>query len=135
MGAWGPDTFENDAACDWIADLVEVHDLSVVEAAIAVARETGDDYLDVDDGCEALASCEVVARLQGAGGKRDAYSEELDAWVKAHPIPLPPELVANALEAIERVTGKDSELAELWDGDPEWQKAVADLRARVASSH
>ncbi|MDQ3365194.1 MAG: DUF4259 domain-containing protein [Myxococcota bacterium] len=134
MGAWGPDTFENDAACDWIADLVEVHDLSVVEAAIAATHEAGDDYLDVDDGCEALAACEVVARLRGAGGKRDAYSEELDAWVKVHPIPLTPELIASALDAIDRVTGKDSELAELWDGDPEWQKAVADLRARVASS-
>lgn len=72
MGAWGCDTFENDAACDWGYELEEAGDLSLVEAALDAVLADEEECLDADLGSEALAACEVLARLQGGGGQRDA---------------------------------------------------------------
>ena len=115
MGAWGSDTFENDDACDWVAELEESADASVVEETLSAAA--GDEYLESPEASRALAACEVVARWKGNWGKRDSYTEKLDAWVLAHPRPPTEALTALALGAIDRVLGSQSELAELWDGD------------------
>ena len=42
----------------------------------------GEGYLDVDAACEGLAACEVVARLKGNWGARNAYTETVDKWVE-----------------------------------------------------
>jgi hypothetical protein len=133
MGAWGADSFDNDAACDWKGELEESNDLSVVTDAIQCVIDAGDDYLDSDVACEAVAACEVIARLKGNAGKVDAYTEAVDTWVKAHPLKPPPQLVSSALATIDRILAVDSELAELWEDDPEWHSAMESLRKRVAS--
>jgi hypothetical protein len=135
MGAWGTGTFENDTACDWARDLEAAADLSPVVETLTRAIEVGDEYLDADVGSEALAACEVVARLKGNWGARDAYTETLDAWVREHATPPSNELISQALGAIDRVLKAPSELLELWDESDEkagWHGAVADLRTRVA---
>ena len=135
MGAWGTGTFENDTACDWAGDLEAAADLSPVVETLTRAIEVGDEYLDADVGSEALAACEVVARLKGNWGARDAYTETLDAWVREHATPPSKELISQALAAIDRVLKAPSELLELWDESDEkagWRGAVADLRTRVA---
>ena len=136
MGAWDVGTFDNDTACDWAGDLEESRDLSVVRAAIEAATAVGDDYLDADVGCVALAACEVVARLKGNWGPRNSYTERVDAWVTAHPVKPTADVVTLALAAIDRVLTPPSELLELWDeggrNDP-WHAAVDDLRARVVA--
>ena len=135
MGAWGTGTFDNDTAGDWADGLAERKDLSLVhETLLTVA--SGDCYLDADDASEALAACEVVARLKGDGGPRNAYTEAVDEWVEAHPQPVPLELVALATAAIDRILGENSELAELWaesESAAEWRAAVEDLRRRVTA--
>lgn len=131
MGAWSADTFGNDTACDWAADFLDDPGLHRVRETLE--RVVGEaDYLDSDDGCMGLAACEVVARLQGRWGKRDAYSEALDAWIEGHPSAVPPELRVLSRAAIDRIRGANSELCELWfDGGGAWSAAVDDLRARV----
>jgi len=134
MGTWAHDAFGNDTACDWAFGLENVDDLSLVMQALARVLETGDDYLDADVATEGLAACEVIARLKGNSGVRNAYTEPVDEWVSAHPIPVSPALAEQALEVIDRVLALPSELLDLWkDGkDPdEWHKAVSNLRARV----
>jgi hypothetical protein len=135
MGAWGAGTFENDAACDWAGDLEAARDLSPVVETLARAIEVEAEILDADVGCEALAACEVVARMKGNWGVRDASTEKLDAWVRKRATPPSKELISQALAAIDRVLTAPSELVELWDESDEnadWHGAVADLRARVA---
>ena len=135
MGAWGTGTFDNDTACDWALSLEGGEDLSRVRETLDAVLEE-EDYLDSDPASEALAACEVVARLKGNWGVRDSYSEPADRWVEAHPQPVPPELVAKAVAAIDRVLTPPSELPDLWDEgkDPDgWRAAVADLRRRVES--
>ncbi|HVK86039.1 MAG TPA: DUF4259 domain-containing protein [Kofleriaceae bacterium] len=127
MGAWGTGAFDNDAACDWTSDLTEVDDLSLVEGTLSVAEEVDDDELDAGLGCEALAACEVVARLQGRTGRK---LDPVDSWVRAHPMKPSPALVRLATNVIDRVaTG--SELAQQWAHDRAWRAGVKDLRKRL----
>lgn len=67
MGAWDVDTFDNDTACDWAYDLADASDLSLVQQTLEAVLQTGDEYLEMDPACEALAACEVIARLKGTG--------------------------------------------------------------------
>lgn len=134
MGAWGTDSFDNDTACDWSYDLEEADDLSLVRETLARVFEEGDEYLDSDAACEALAACEVIARLKGNWGQRNAHTETVDEWVESHAITPPADLVEQAVAAIGRILTPPSELLELWeesaDGDA-WHQAVEKLRARV----
>ena len=134
MGTWAHDTFDNDTACDWAYDLEKVSDLSFVMLALSRVIETGNDHLDADVACEGLAACEVIARLKGNWGARNAYTEPVDNWVNTHAIPVSSALAEQAAAVIDRVLSPPSELLELWqDGkDPqEWHSAVSNLRARV----
>jgi hypothetical protein len=83
MGAWSADTFGNDTACDWAFRLEEVDDLSVIQQAFEEVLAVGDDYLDSDMACEALAACEVIARLKGKPGLRNSDTEPVDEWVES----------------------------------------------------
>jgi len=84
--------------------------------------------------CNALAAGEVIARLRGRPGYKNAYTEKVDEWVAAHPIVPPDRLVARGEGVITRILGPDSELSELWAdaGDEEWLVAVDDLRRRMS---
>lgn len=130
MGAWGALAFDNDNANDWAYDLEETSDLSLVETAFAAVGDA-ETYIDSDDACNALAACEVLARLRGNFGYRNAYTKKVDVWVAKHPCVPPQELLARAASVIDRILGDDSELNELWAGSSEWLEAVADLRRRT----
>jgi hypothetical protein len=133
MGAWGELAFDNDTANDWAYDLEGLDDLSLVEAAFDELEEVGSDYLDQDVACPALAACEVIARLRGNAGYKNAYTEKVDEWVAANEIVPHQALIDRAVAAIDRILDAKSELRELWEeGDATvWHAAVADLRRRV----
>lgn len=139
MGTWGVGAFDNDAAADWALTLESANDLTLVQRELEAVLQAGDDYLEADQACYALAACEVVARLKGNWGQRDAYSEPADRWVAAYlaadPAPLPPRLIKDALSAVDRILRPPSELLSLWqEADAkDWLSAVRDLRSRVAS--
>ncbi len=134
MGAWGVGTFETDVACDWAYGLEELDDLTLVEETLARAHVEPDEYLEAGDACDALAACEVIARLKGNWGQRNSYTETVDAWVESHPISPPQALVDEALRAIERILTPKSELLDLYEESESldaWRKAVEELRPRV----
>jgi len=134
MGAWGVLAFDNDQACDWAAGLKKVNDLSLVMRAFAgVGASDDDEYLDADKATKALAACEVLARLKGNPGYKNPYTQDVDAWVAAHPMEVVPGIIVRADAVIDRVLGDQSELRQLWDeGDAaEWRQAVEDLRRRL----
>jgi hypothetical protein len=134
MGAWGELAFDNDSANDWAYGLDEIDDLSLVESAFDELEEVGGEYLDQDIACNALAACEVLARLQGNPGYKNAYTEKVDQWVAAHKLRPTSELLKRASAAIDRIIADNSELRDLWDetDDAEkWRTALADLRLRL----
>lgn len=52
MGAWGIKSFENDDASDWLYDLEESDDPSVIQKALQLDMA----YLEAPECCNALAS-------------------------------------------------------------------------------
>ncbi len=134
MGTWGVGSFGNDNAADWIWELEESDDLSVVEAAILRVLDCGDELVESPDAQEAIAAAEVLARLQGKPGVQDAYSEGADNWVAAHPIKPPPTLVQQTLKALDRILRQPSELLDCWQDSDDldaWTAAVNDLPNRL----
>jgi hypothetical protein len=134
MGAWDHTTFGNDDACDWGGDLRSRDDLSFVEETLDVVLDAGGEYLEAPEASEAIAAAEVIARLQGHFGIRDAYTESVDQWVAAHPLTVPPALARKAHAALDRILAEPSELLELWaesEDFEQWKAAVAGLRGRI----
>jgi hypothetical protein len=111
-------------------------DTGLVTATLERVLAAGATYLDADTACEGLAAAEVVARLRGNWGERNAYTETVDNWVESHPGQPSADLVSAALAAIDRVLTEPSELRELWSETEDfgrWQEAVTELRQRVGS--
>jgi len=130
MGEWGTNSFENDDAADWLAELSQAEDTTVLREAFSAVTER-DDYLELPESSVAVAAAEVVAALRGrpVPGLPDAV-QEFVAHIAAPPSSA---LVSAALRALERVETK-SELQELWDetdSRTEWHKVLADLRSRL----
>lgn len=130
MGAWGKEAFENDDACDWLAELEDAKHLSVVDRTLGEVLLTGGDYLEAPLASEGLAAAEVVARLQNG----EKISDGIDDWVARKKIKASEDLARKAHLAIDRILGENSELRELWgegSGYDEWARSVQELRARI----
>lgn len=83
MGAWSHEPFGNDTACDWAYGLEGQADFSLVATAIQNVLDNGNEYLDSDVACEAIAAAEVLAKALGRGIQSDAYTEAVDAWLNS----------------------------------------------------
>ncbi len=134
MGAWDHTTFGNDDACDWGGDLRAHADLSFVEETLDRVIDTGGEYLEAPEASEAIAAAEVVARLQGHFGIRNAYTESVDEWVAGHPLTVPAALARKAHAALDRVLAQPSELLELWEESDRfqmWRDTITELKGRI----
>ena len=132
MGAWGPGSFENDAAQDWLYDFGE-NDFRLIDRTLAgVAAMMAVDELDADEACEVLAAAECVAAA--AGFPPDDPPEELAEWLAQNsPMLVKPEDIEMARKVVARVLSK-SELRELWLESDEfdvWETAVTNLQSRL----
>lgn len=134
MGCWAIDAFGNDDAADWAYGLEECNDLSLVESTLDRVLAAGTEYLESPEAMEALAAIEVIARLQGHWGERNAYTETVDNWVLKTKLQPDKALVEKAHRTIERILSEPSELKELWEETEEfdaWRASVAELTSRV----
>jgi len=132
-GAWDTGAFDNDDALDWVWELAESSDLSVVKGALQYAiGET--DYLEAPDASMAIAAAEVVAALRG--NPATGLPPEVSDWVQQHQFEVGADLANIAREAVLRVQVLDSsELAQLWSESEElaeaWRASLADLLKRL----
>lgn len=134
MGSWGTGTYDNDTAGDWVGDLADTDDLSLIEATLDQVLDAGSDYLESPEAEEALAAADVIARLQGNPGESSAYTEDVETWVAEHPLKIPPDLAHKAVKAIDRILKGPSELLELWEEGEEvddWRDEIKKLKARI----
>ncbi|MEY9895379.1 hypothetical protein ABIA31_009068 [Catenulispora sp. MAP5-51] len=133
MGTWDTGPFDNDVAADFggkLDALPQDQRAAAIREALSEAAEC-DDYLDEVIGTHAIAAAALVARelADGAHFVSPAYGPQ-------QPLPpLPPELKALAIAAIDRTVAADSEIAEEW-GDPleetAWYQGTLKLRAALA---
>ena len=130
MGAWGYLPFENDDALDWLDEL-EGGGADVIRGALAKA---GNGYVDAPEGSIAVAAADITAACQG--NPSGDLPENVADWVTAHGAEIIAEDVELALEAVGRVAGEESELAELWDDadEPEWRESLEDLSERLRAA-
>jgi len=134
MGAWDTGVFDNDSAADW-AHVLDGGGVRHIHETLLRAAEGGE-FLDADEGAEALAAAETVARLLGGAWVESPYSAGVDEWVARQSGTVPDELRAVAIAAVNRTLGEGSELLDLWEesGDgplADWRRVAADLLERL----
>jgi len=130
--------FENDDASDWVYELEQSSDLSVVQQTLAEVAGPGGSADDEDgpqapDAAAALAAAEVVATLRGRPG--DGVPDDVGKWVAALGEPASGELVGLARAAVRQVLTA-SELKDLYDeagveSSEEWEACLDDLLTRL----
>jgi hypothetical protein len=131
MGAWGVGNFDNDDTTEWVDELEDSEDLSLIVATLETVTTLGDDYLEAPDCCRALAAAEVVASLKNAS--HAALPEKVKRWSEAYRGTDGNQHAELALKAVERIK-TESELKELFDESEsaaEWYKVLDDLQSRL----
>jgi len=132
-GAWDTGPFANDDALDWIWELTESNDLSVIETTLESAANSSG-YLEAPTASMAIAAAEVVAALMG--NPRSELPDEVTEWVRAHDVAVGDDLLRIARKAVENAKKRNSsELAQLWLDSEEamdaWLQDLDDLLWRL----
>ena len=128
MGTWSHESFGNDTANDWAYELEDGTDFSVIEAALQVALDEGDEYLDADLAMEAIAAVEVIAKRLGKGTQSDVYTEKVDQWLETISEQPSDGLLSLAKRVLERIVADDSELKELWLESDEYELWLGNIQ-------
>lgn len=132
MGTWGPGSFDNDDASDWIADFCDNPDeTAITDTLLAVINTDG--YLDASECFSGIAAAEVIAALKDAPNPN--LSGEAKECIAALQTNADDDKVTLALSVIERIRA-ESELKELWEESEdasEWYQALDDLEQRLRS--
>ena len=132
MGTWGTGSFENDSAADFIKEVVEDGAVALREA-LEVVLDPELDYIEVEEGSRAIAAAEIIAAIT-SGDHRNITDADLLSWVEEANASSLSGQREQALDAVDRVLGPDSELPELWedsDDQRDWQRDVQRLRSSL----
>lgn len=132
MGAWSHEPFGNDDAGDWAFGLEEAKDLRLIESTLDKVVES-EGYVEAPEAAEAVGAVEVIAKLLGRGTQSDAYTEQIDEWVKTVGLKPSPSLLEKARRTLDRIMSDDSELRELWqeEGTGDWENSIANLKKAI----
>lgn len=127
---------EFDDVQDWVGDFVEGRDLTLAEQLIAAVNGDSDGYLDLKAGAGGWVACELVAAWYQKSTSDLTMCPEIREWADQgiqSGVKLGRQLVSAARLALGRVSGDESEFAELWrDADSEgFQAAMSSLRRRL----
>ena len=131
MGAWDFGPFDNDDASDWIYELEETSDTSLIVETLAAITEADADDLETLDCTNAIAAAEIVAAL--GGNPYANLPDEAKAWIEENEGLDATPLVPDALTAVKRIR-TNSELKDLWDESKDaakWYASLDDLTTRL----
>lgn len=133
MGAWDYGFFDNDSALDCVDEL-EDSDNPKAFFKRAFANAAKASYLDQDDAHAVTVSAALIDYvLNGTHYGED--NEIFVDFVSQHPKLKVDDLRADAVKALQKVIGENSELNELWSENkedyPKWKGTIVDLIARL----
>ena len=126
MGAWGHGSFDNDDAQDFMFELVEASESSLLEAAVTAVDV--DENLEAPECSIALAAAEIVAAIHLENFEE--LPEEVRAWIEEFQIEVTTEQVSAAAVAVAKIR-VDSELQELWEDSEEYDEWLALLLSLI----
>lgn len=126
MGSWGPGTFEDDIACDWLEDL---HDSDPI-AFFAQCLDLRDlDYMEFLACVGVVCTSEMIHALTFK--PRLGLPEAALSWINDHKALNVICFVPESIAGLKRVMGPASEMHELWADHEEmydqWRTRMNDL--------
>jgi hypothetical protein len=130
MGTWGAGSFENDDALDWLDELLETNDASLIEETLKFVLDQGDEYLEAPEASRAVAAVQIIAAANNAACPD--LPEDAKLWIRLHPIKSK-SVIQLASRVLHRIK-TSSELKELWEESDyflEWTKVINDLEMRL----
>ena len=134
MGAWGPESFDNDDALDWLDELVSAKDDGPIRSALgAVLGQHRGTYVEAPAASRAVAAAEVIAASIDLSTAR--VPREVVDWLDRQTELIVGDMRDVASEALARVEA-DSELQELWeesDSANAWHEAMESLKSRLVA--
>lgn len=130
MGQWGESMFESDGVLDFLAEFQDSMDFSLIENAVSNVLES-DEYIDVDDCYNVIASAEIIAAIKGNISAE--FPEDLSFKSTSLHESINDELIKSIKKALKKVLLKDgSELVELWEDEDFLKDYYEDLLKRVS---
>jgi hypothetical protein len=130
MGTWGIQTFDNDAASDWLWDLEETDDASLLEKSLDPQDK---DYLQSTEGENVLTAAEIIHGIRCQ--PRSGLPENALEWIHQHKTLEVEFLVRRAAIMIDRVLSEKSELRSLWEENqedyPKWKANILELQTKL----
>lgn len=130
MGTWGPGTFEDDIACDWVEDLFESDPIAFFVQCLDLE---GESYLEFLACVGVVCTAEVISAL--LCGARRGLPEAIRQWVASNDTLNVLPLVPSAIEGLRRVAGDESEMQQRFEDNQEmyepWLELVDDLIQRL----
>jgi hypothetical protein len=118
MGTWNEDPFGNDDALDLLGDLTDVAPEDLLDS-LRGSLELPEGYVEYPEGAVAVAVAALLASSRGYVIEDPTALE----FLEGHDFEVPQDLRALAVEALDRVSGEDSELRELWEEEDLWASA------------
>ena len=122
-GAWGVGSFENDDALDFVSEVLSERMPEPISGPFKHAHHNNG-YIDAELGARILVAAEAYAALNGKPG--DDLPEEFAA--RFAPLPCKPDrkIIGSVENSVRMVMDVDSsELAQLWQESPDYEKWVA----------
>jgi hypothetical protein len=127
-GAWGPGSFENDDALDWVDQCVQSRRAELVAATFRAVLQGR--TVDAPEAAMAVAAAEVVAAAKGKPAK--SFPNELRQWLARQVRDEIVALAPLALKALARIKDPEtSELGQLSKDDKRWLATISDLEMRL----
>lgn len=130
MGTWGMKVFESDSTLDWLWDVKDSKDTSLLAKALS-PEETS--YLESAEGEQIVAAAQIISGLRGK--PREGLPEQAVTWINNHKHLDVTPLVAKAIAGIDLVLSDSSELHDLWKESADyenWVNDVKQLKAQLA---
>lgn len=131
MGTFGINNFDNDGVYDWLILFSQEPNLSKIELTLNEVIQTKE-YLEVDGCYFGIASCELIAKLNGK--MSPSFPEDfkyLNIDISQDELSL---LKTKAIKCLDRIKSH-SELKELWMDDkenyPKWVQVINELESRL----
>lgn len=133
MGAWGPGSFANGAAQDFVSALSRERNLEPVRATLAAVNDAAEvSVVAAAEGARAVVAAEIIATLHGFPPEAmpDALEQRLPQW---QIFTVADDTVAG-IGAVERIRD-GSALRACWsqsaEGEAPWLRAIDDLLERL----